>query len=193
MYREVVRNMLLFFKSFINTFSALSWVDIVFFLAVIFLIILIVTLIYFILINNDEEETSSPVVNKVDIPTHPESSKEPVVIFDDPNEGGELIDLKTLTKKLEENKTDAIAMNDYEEEQEQKAIISYDELIASQKDFKINYEEEQQIGDITVKKVDLDNISTPIEEPKQEYPKTISYEKEEAFLEALKKLQEQIN
>ena len=187
-----MRNMLLFFKSFINTFSTLSWVDIVFFLAVMFLIILIVTLIYFIIINNDEEETEKSTVTKIEI-KEKEEPKEEVTLFDDPNEEGELIDLKTLTKRLEDNKNDVIAMNDYEEEQEQKAIISYDELLASQKDIKINYEEEEQIGDLTVKKVDLDNISSPVEEPKKDYPKTISYEKEEAFLEALKKLQEQIN
>ena len=83
-------------------------------------------------------------------------------------------------------------MNDYEEEQEQRAIISYDELLEKQKDLKINYEEEQQIGDITVKKVDIDNISTPVEKEESK-PIVISYEKEEAFLEALKKLQKQIN
>lgn len=173
--------MLLFFKSFINTFSALSWVDIVFFLAVIFLIILVVTLIYFVLINKDEEGSKD---------VKPISEKKPeIAIFDDPNEQEELLDLKTLTKKLEDQKDKPILMNDYEEEQEQKAIISYDELLASQKDLKINYEDEKQLGDLTIKKVNIDNLATPKEDKVQ----VISYEKEEAFLEALKKLQEQIN
>lgn len=182
--------MLLFFKSFIDTFSALSWVDIVFFLAVMFLIILVVTLIYFILINDEEDNNSKNSVKKIEIT---EPNKEEVAIFDDPNEEGELIDLKTLTKRLEEKENNPIAMNDYEEEQEQKAIISYDELISRDKDYKLNYEEEQQVGDITIKKVDLDNISTPVAKEEKPLPKVISYEKEEAFLEALKKLQEQIN
>ena len=176
-----MRYMLLFFKSFINTFSALSWVDVVFFLAVIFLIILVVTLVYFVLINKDEEGSKD-----VKITT---AKKPEIAIFDDPNEHGELLDLKTLTKKLEDQKDKPILMNDYEEEQEQKAIISYDELLASQKDLKINYEDEKQLGDLTIKKVNIDNITTPKEDKVQ----VISYEKEEAFLEALKKLQEQIN
>ena len=111
-------------------------------------------------------------------------------IFEDPNEEGELLDLETITKRLEENNSEPITMNDDEEEQEQRAIISYDELLEKQKDLKINYEEEEQKGDLTIKKVDLDNISTPVE---KEPPKSISFEKEEAFLDALKKLQEQIN
>ncbi len=173
--------MLLFFKSFINTFSALSWVDIVFFLAVVFLIILVVTLVYFILINKDEEGLKK---------TKTTTEKKPeIAIFDDPNEHEELLDLKTITKQLEDQKDKPILMNDYEEEQEQKAIISYDELLASQKDLKINYEDEKQLGDLTIKKVNIDNITTP----KDNKVQVISYEKEEAFLEALKKLQEQIN
>ena len=175
-------NMLLFFKSFINTITALSWVDIVFLFAVIFLIILVVTLVYFVLINKDEEvQRDDKMIEGY--------KKSDVTIFEDPNEKDELLDLKSLTKKLEEEKDKPIIMNDYEEEQEQKAIISYDELLASQKDNKINYEEEQQLGDLTVKKVNIDNISIP----KEEKVTVISYEKEEAFLEALKKLQEQIN
>ena len=178
-----MRKMLLFFKSFINTFEALSWVDIVFLFAVIFLIILVVTLIYFIIINKDEE-VEKPKKIKIEEP------KEDVAIFNDPNEKDELIDLRKLTKQMESQEDKPIIMNDYEEEQEQKAIISYDELLEKQKDLKLNYEEEQQLGDITVKKVDIDNISVPV---KEEKVTVISYEKEEAFLEALKKLQEQIN
>ena len=106
--------MLLFFKSFINTFSTLSWVDIVFFLAVMFLIILVVTLIYFILINNDEDKKEEVVINKLE---EDPIKKDNPAIFEDPNEEGELLDLKSLTKKLEEQKSDPIAMNDYEEEQ----------------------------------------------------------------------------
>ena len=178
--------MLLFLEGLFSTFDALSWVDIIFFLAVIFLIILVVTLIYFIIINKDEDtEKTSKIEVKEEVKEEPK-----IKIYDDPNEKDELIDLRTLTKQMETQDSSPITMNLYEEEQEEKAIISYDELLAKKEDLKLNYEDEKQIGNVTVKKVDMDNITVPNDEKKIS---VISYEKEEAFLEALKKLQEQIN
>ena len=149
-------------------------------MAVTFLIILVVTLIYFIVINKEEDSQKNINIERKELS-----------IFNDPNEEGELLDLKAITQKLENSGDKPIMMNNYEEEQENRAIISYDELLEKQKDLKINYENEQQIGDLTIKKVNVDNISSPKEERKM--VTVIGYEKEEAFLEALKKLQEQIN
>ena len=163
-----------------------------FFLAVLALIILIVTLIYFIKINDPEEEVKNDIVKISDIVNEEPISIAPLI--EDETEKEELLDLKAITEALEQRETRIIDMTEYEEEQEQRAIISYDELIEKTNNLKINYEEEQTLGDLTIKKVDLENLVAPSE---VEIPKTnvqvISYQKEEAFLEALKKLQEQLN
>lgn len=184
--------MILGLESFLNTFMALSWVDFVFFLAVLALIILIVTLIYFIKINDPEEEVKNDIVKISDIVNEEPISIAPLI--EDETEKEELLDLKAITEALEQRDTRIIDMTEYEEEQEQRAIISYDELIEKTNNLKINYEEEQTLGDLTIKKVDLENLVAPseVETPKINV-QVISYQKEEAFLEALKKLQEQLN
>ena len=179
--------MILFFQSFINTFKSLSLIDFVFFAAVIALIVLVVTLIYFIKINNEKEEIDKKDDSKKN---NTEIVKAPLPMFDDPEEG-ELYDLESISRELERRNEQAISLTDYEEEQEQKAIISYDELIEKAGNYKLNYEDEKKSGDVIIKKVDLDNVATPKKE--EEKVRVISYEKEEAFLTALKKLQEQIN
>ena len=62
-------------------------------------------------------------------------------------------------------------------------------------DFALNYSEEENIDeDLTIKKVDLDNLLNKDIVVKPELKVTvISYEKEEAFLEALKNLQQKLN
>ena len=49
-------------------------------------------------------------------------------------------------------------MTEYEKEQEEKAIISYEELVNSIKKKKINYEDEKNDKDVSIKKIDLDNL-----------------------------------
>lgn len=186
--------MILGLKSFLNTFMALSWVDFVFFIAVLALIILIVTLIYFIKINNTEEEIKNDIIKISDIVNETPISIAPLA--EDEKEEEELLDLKAITEALEQRENKIIDMTEYEEEQEQRAIISYDELLERTSNHTINYEEEQDLGDLTIKKVDLDNLVAPEnnEQPKMKVAvQVISYQKEEAFLEALKKLQEQLN
>ncbi|MBQ4583608.1 MAG: hypothetical protein IJA94_01790 [Bacilli bacterium] len=185
--------MILGLEIFLNTFMALSWVDFVFFMAVLALIILIVTLIYFIKINDPEEEIKNDIVNIAEI-INEEEPISIVPLIEDEAEKEELLDLKAITEALEQRDTKIIDMTEYEEEQEQRAIISYDELIEKTNNLKINYEEEQTLGDLTIKKVNLDDLVAPaeIEMPKINV-QVISYQKEEAFLEALKKLQEQLN
>lgn len=184
--------MILGLESFLNTFMALSWVDFVFFLAVLALIILIVTLIYFIKINDPEEEVKSDIIKISEIVNEEPISIAPLI--EDETEKEELLDLKAITEALEQRDAKIIDMTEYEEEQEQRAIISYDELIEKTNNLKINYEEEQTLGDLTIKKVDLENLVAPADEETTKINvQVISYQKEEAFLEALKKLQEQLN
>ena len=103
-------------------------------------------------------------------------------------------------------------MTAYEEEQERKAIISYDELVRDANKESVLYDDEKLIDDIIpVKKIQTANLELPrrkeegpvrFELPKTEPPmevetketsKLFSYEKEEAFLKALKELNELLN
>lgn len=162
--------------------KTLSLVDIAFFFAVVVLMLLIITLIYFIKENNEEDiEIKDVVANPSLSATTEESSA--------------IIDLKEITKALENAEAPAINLNSYEEEQEEKAIISYDELLKRKNDFAINYSEEESIDeDLSIKKVDLGNlVNKEVSEKTDIKVMVISYEKEEAFLEALKTLQQKLN
>ena len=84
--------------------------------------------------------------------------------------------LEDIKKNIEKDyKPVNIELTDYEKEQEESAIISYDELINNKDKF--------------VKKIDLssegvhENINTKLD------VKLMNYDKEEAFLKALKQLQ----
>jgi len=171
---QVINDMISFIKT-------LSFVDIVFFFAVLALMLLIITLIYFVKENIDDDTN--------------------VDSFSDKDEGqivdvkSELESLKEITEALENAEPSAINLNKYEEEQEEKAIISYEELLNRKNDFAINYIEEENIDEnLTIKKVDLDNLINKDIIVKPEIKvSVISYEKEEAFLEALKTLQQKLN
>lgn len=167
----------------IEFIKTLSYVDIAFFLAVVALMLLVITLIYFIKENSGEEA----IINEFE--SHQEN-------FEQQEEANDaIIDLREITKSLEERDTSAIDLNKYESEQEEKAIISYDELLKRKNDFTINYSEEEKVDeDLSIKKVDLDNlINKEVTEKNDLKVTVISYEKEEAFLEALKVLQQNLN
>lgn len=108
----------------------------------------------------------------------------------------DLFDLEAVSKDIEENyKPSAIKLTSYEEEQENNAIISYDELLKTKELQKVSYDDEyvSNIPELEVKKIDLSNTGTiPVEEPKLEV-KLMSYEKEEEFLKALKTLQSNLS
>lgn len=127
--------------------------------------------------------------------------------YDD--EEGELFDLETITKKLESKELAPIDLTDYEEEQEKDAIISYEELLNRSNNqsnpyvpnidinnknndynvvsYDIPYKKEIMLDDLLVKEVDIKGL-----EESTGSTKTISYGEEEAFLSALKQLQEQL-
>lgn len=149
--------------------KALRFVDIVFFFAVLMLMILIVILIYFIMINNDEEQKKGDIEETAEM---------------------------KIVKELKDNMdNDGVVINftDYEKDQEDKAIISYDELVNKSNKYGLNYEKEEIDGDLSIKKVDLDNLvnKNSSNESKKDV-RVISFAKEEAFLQALKQLQKEL-
>lgn len=161
----------------IEFLKTISLVDAIFFFAVLILMLLIITLVYFIKENNEDEYAN---------------------VFDNKtlDAVSEIDVLKEIAENLENApEEEGINLNRYEEEQEEKAIISYDELLKHKHDFALNYSEEETINDdIKVKKVDLDNLIN--KESKREpevHGAFFTYEKEEAFLEALKTLQQTLN
>ncbi len=152
--------------SIIAFLNTLTIIDFLFFFAVILLLVLIVSLVYFIKVNED-----------VLMPSRPKSELEII------NEA-----LLSETKKAESS------FNSFEKEQEDKAIISYEELVKKNKNYDLNYTQEIDVDGIMVKKVDLENLT---HETTNDIPMTtvrvISYKKEEEFLQTLKNLQNLLN
>ena len=154
--------------------SLLNMADIILFGATITLIILIIFLIYVIRISDNKYLDNLPEVN---------------------------------VNELKKDVKDASLINNsnqvlsYEAEQEAKAIISYDELVNTKSIPVINYQKEEEIEGLTVKKIDLNNLANTTEPkpiavnevnavtPNNSRGKLISYAKEEEFLATLKKLQ----
>ena len=158
------------FNDIYNFIMALRFVDIVFYFSILILMILIVILIYFIKINKLEE--------------------------DEKNKLGETQEMK-IARKLRDNMNSSdkmIQFTDYEKDQEDKAIISYDELLNKEtNNYELNYETEEMHDDLSVKKVDLDNLVNKNNNVVSNLEvRVISFQKEEAFLEALKRLQKEL-
>ena len=96
--------------------------------------------------------------------------------------------LENIKKELENNyKPEYSNITEYEKEQEENAIISYEELLNTKNNY--NYSEEYiSNDDIVIKKVNLDNKSNNREEKKIDV-KLLDYSEYEEFLTALKQLQ----
>ena len=162
------------FTDTISFIKSLSFVDIVFMMSIIGLIVLIVTLIYIIKVNDEEEIDNTKIDEQPQDILEEINKEQPQSIVEttkteEPKKEiiEEELDLSKITQELDHSSPKAIALNDYEREQEERAIISYDELLKT-KDLQeeINYINEQNLGDLTVKSVDLDSITRPIELPK---------------------------
>lgn len=153
------------FQNILLFLDKLTFIDYVFFFTVVFLIVLIVSLIYFIRVNEEmivSEEKASDPDNLANIVSKIKKEAKPV----------------TFTS--------------YEKEQEDKAIISYDELKSNTKNVEINYAEEEVQGDLSVKKFDLSNLvkdSIRTEPPKSIEVHLMPLAHEEEFLKTLKELQ----
>lgn len=180
-----------------NDISVLSFVDILFLVLCIILVILVISLIS--ILKNNNSKMKQVEISEIDEPTKVEEVKENMQIE---NKNDDL-DLSSITKELENIRESNVRLTPYEQEQEEKAIISYDELLKTKSDLMINYQEEEQLDEVLVKKVDLENMTTELdmsevreqlkEKDTNKMPVVISYEKEEAFLESLKKLQKMLN
>ncbi len=156
-------------KDIILFLKNLSFIDYVFFFTVIFLIILVVSLIYFIRINEDEITQEA---------------------ITDPD------NLKNIAEALKNTESPKpITFTSYEKEQEDKAIISYDELLSNTGEYALNYSSEDDKDGLSIKKFDLDNLVNPTQ--KVEAPKIdvhlFTVKREEEFLKALKELQKSLN
>ena len=112
--------------------KTLSFIDIVFFFSITILMILIVTLIYFIRINEDDKEEKE--------------------------ETAEMKIVKEIRENMKSDDEVVIKFTDFEKDQEDKAIISYDELLNKNNNYGLNYEKEDIYDDLSVKKVNLDNL-----------------------------------
>lgn len=102
----------------------------------------------------------------------------------------DMIDLEKITKNIEKDyRPTNISLTKYEQEQEDNAIISYQELLDSKGRSNVNYDDEfDNKTDIEVRKVDLNNNSKNDYDQSKINVSLMSYEKEEAFLKALKQL-----
>ena len=190
-------------KNLSDFLSSLTLIDVIFFFSIILLMVLVTVLLYFIKVNEDvvevEEETNDNTPKTEEVlnitKEYIDEPKEEVSYYDD--EEGELIDLKSISEALDNGEKN-IELTKFEEEQEKDAIISYDELLRKTQNTGINYKNEVMMDDLSVKEVDLENF---INENKKEINdivtkpnvQVISYYQEEAFLESLKKLEQQLN
>lgn len=139
------------------------------FIAIVLLMILI-SLIILLLLKNKGEKTKMTAIQKSKL---------------------DMIDLEAITKNIEANYKPAnIDLTSYEQEQENNAIISYDELVKNKDKSIVNYDDNYiSDEDVEVRKVEFTkNIGTKIS-PTDIKVNLMSYEKEEAFLKALRKLQ----
>lgn len=188
-----------FFQDLITILSGFSLVDYILYFAVLALIILLVSLIYVILNENSESEEVE-MKREENVNNFLESS----------TKDEEELDLQQIMNNINENPEPLVDMTAYENEQEQKAIISYDELVNYNRN-QLSYDDEEMVDDvIPVKKIVTSNFDLPNQETIEEFKlkerepklevdgktteeKLFSYEKEEAFLKALKELSSLLN
>lgn len=166
--------MIQFFTDALAFLKSLSTIDFILYFAVLILLILVISLIY--VMRTAEEETQEEIVTG--------------------SLNQDMIDLKKIAETIDTNPTPLIDMTHYEAEQEEKAIISYDELLKSAQVCPITYDDEELVDDsVTVKKINLEQLANPIsiEQTQVSTGKLFHYEREEAFLETLKQLNKLLN
>lgn len=167
----IARNLLEYFNS-LNTY------DIIFIGANILLMMLLVTFVYVLKFKDKKQEA-------ININT---------ACVDDSD-----ISLEALTTKLQENT--AVVRTDltkFENEEETKAIISYDELVNTQSIPVLKYKNEEEINGLLVKAIDVNNLIETMDPKPISHPVTynamkkthraISALKEEELVITLRKL-----
>ena len=157
----IARNLLEYFNS-LNTF------DIVFIGANILLMLLLAIFAY---------------VLKFKSKNKPESSTN---LIDDSD-----ISLEALTSKLQSNnvavRTD---LTKFENEEETKAIISYEELVNTQGVPVLKYKNEEEINGLLVKAIDVNNLIETMDPKPISHPAVYSVNKEKKYV-AISKLKEE--
>lgn len=161
------------YENLVGFIYSLSMGDYFFFIGTFLLIVLFVYILYLIKCSDGEE-----VLNAV-------SDKK-----DD-------FDIEAVTKAIEKDyKPETIRLTSYEEEQENNAVISYEELLRNKDKISVSYDDEYEFEEptLSVKKFDLTNTSeTPVIDESKLKVQLMSYEKEEEFLKALKDLQSNLS
>lgn len=106
----------------------------------------------------------------------------------------DFLELQNLTKELENTpKEHKVEMTAYEAEQEEKAIISYDELVHMNQNTIQEESDRDSKDEILVPEIDLDKTGlVDLKSLLGEDNKEESYTHEEAFLESLKELKESL-
>ncbi len=156
--------------------QSLSFVDYILYFSVLALIVLSASLIY-VIKSDDQEDNSSKGDGDKDM------------LKDDE------LDLQQIVNTISETKEPVVDMTSYEQEQEQKAIISYDELINSAKNKQINIGNEELVDNcIPYKKINLNEmINNDNKIDINESDTVFHYEREEAFLKTLQELNQLLN
>lgn len=152
------------FIDILNFLKSLTLIDYVLYFAILILIILVVSLIYLLKTTGIDEEDLNET----------EDSE---------------FDIKNAIEQISQEQPKNIDLTEYEKEQEEKAIISYEELVNSIKRNKINYETEDNNNDVSIKKIDLDNLISDEEDKNDNYTyKNVTFVHEEKYLQELKQL-----
>lgn len=153
--------------------SLLVFSDYIYFGLIISLMILLVVLLY--LIRSGEENLEWENANVK--PINEEQSDIMKIAKEIANSGEQLnIDLTA-----------------YEMKEEEDSVISYEELLKKNKNNSLNYDEDLSNEEVSIKRVDIINSVIPSDKESKFKPLTLSYEKEEALLAALKQLQKNLS
>lgn len=160
-------------------FKSFNWGDVFFFTVTLILIMFLVYVCYLIKLDDSEENDIEKSIAENAFIDYSSKKEE-----------------KALSKIVDELESDydpvPIDLSEYEREQENTAIISYQELL-SRANNNIYYDDDYESGfdDILIQKVDNKESKT---QELVDLPKAVmmSYESEEAFLSALKVLQKNL-
>jgi len=159
--------------------------DLFFFTVTLILILLLIYIVYLVRLDDENYESQK----KVPAP-HLEVNKPTAAVQEKEDKP-----LKAIVDKIESDyKPRPIDLSEYEKEQENTAIISYQELLSrASASNNIYYDDEYDSGfdDVLIQKVDNKQSNT---QELVNLPKAVmmSYESEEAFLHALKALQKNL-
>mgnify|MGYP003330546568 CR=1 FL=1 len=167
--------------------------NVLFYIIVFVLVFLSITMFYLIYSENKsarEKRKALAKAREANIPL--------IKTVEDEEDSNDAEELKSITQELaniprEKN----IKLTPYEEEQEEKAIISYDELLSKTNEVSIEYSDTVVEDDVSVKKVDLEKTGKieldPIKRELNSRVNILGYEHEEDFLSALKQLRSMLD